>query len=469
MKIPTIHALDPGVIFFSSPSIRQAEEKIETFLRANPDSRFVPYLYLSLTALYERFCPPSDRIDHLQTLKEGETWLRAVHRRQPEVYEAMYAYRRGLLDLRDQGKIPILFGTHETMRQHAAGGTTRLFYAPDFNDNWFATMALHERDRRRNHLLTQSRIHRVIVDEVTAHDLVSLHTGEIVEWVQRCATEIGFDHTEDIAERYRKFVAYLDHHPCSQMTWDDFLDVLGCAYRDEHSVEVSGREVPFDETNPEGIYARMVGRRYYVRPRGWWNEFRRVTMLTTEGVPTRIVEAIDRESVTRGEQQDDRFKVYSLDLPESSRDTVAVELQRACKKEKLPALVRAYRNHYPDAEIITDMVKAQIAEFAVNTHMSAKGSNAYIDSDIVAFYTNPSPVLFCKLGALNARFGRSDLVRLFYIDQLDQTTGRNRGFRGRDCRAHTAVFPPRLHSWLAAAIVSASYVGVLAKPVVSLS
>ncbi len=304
---------------------------------------------------------------------------------------------------------------------------------------------------------------------MTAHDLVSIHPAETVEWVQRCAAMIGDDPSEDTAERYRKFVSYLADHPCDAMKWDVFLGVLGCDYQDGDAVEVSGGEVPFDETNPEGIYAMVVGHRYYVRPRGWWNEFRRVTMLTTEAVPTRIVEEINRESARRGEQQDDRFKVYSLGLPDSSRDTVTIELQRPCRKKTLPALVRAYRDQYPDAEIITDMVKAKIEEFAVNTHMSAKGSNAYIGSDIVAFYTNPSPILFGELGALNARFGRSDFVRLFYIDQFDQTTGRNRGFRGRECRSHTAVFPPRLHGWLAPAIASASYVGVLVKPVVSLS
>ena len=32
-KIPLIHERDPGVIFFSSPSIEQAEEKVETFVR----------------------------------------------------------------------------------------------------------------------------------------------------------------------------------------------------------------------------------------------------------------------------------------------------------------------------------------------------------------------------------------------------------------------------------------------------
>ena len=230
--------------------------------------------------------------------------------------------------------------------------------------------------------MVKTGFHRVIVDEVTAHDLVSVHPAEIVEWVQRCATETGFSQIFDIAERYTKFGAYLAEHPCKDMTWNLFLEVLKCEYTDEHIVEVSDREVPFDDK--DGIYAKMVGQRYYVRSRGWWNEFRFVTMLTTEAVPTRIIEAIDRESASQGELQDDRFKVYDFGLPDSARDTVTIELQRACKKETLDQLVRAYHEEYPHAEIIADMVKNRISEFAVTTHMSAKGSNAYIGSDITS-------------------------------------------------------------------------------------
>jgi hypothetical protein len=344
---------------------------------------------------------------------------------------------------------------------------TRLFYSPGFNDKWFETMSLEDRDNWRNCLLGQNWIHRVIVDEVTAHDLVSLHPAEIVEWVQRCATETGLSQSFDIAERYTKFGAYLTEHPCKEMTWNLLLEVLKCEYTDEHIVEVSDREVPFDDQ--DGIYAKMVGQRYYVRSRGWWNDFRFVTMLTTEAVPTRIIETIDRESANQGELQEDRFKVYDLGLPDSARDTVTIELQRACKKESLDQLVRAYHEEYPHAEIIADMVKNRISEFAVTTHMSAKGSNAYIGSDLTSFYNALSPALFGELGALNTRFSRSDSVRRFYTDRFDQTCGRNRGFRGEEGRDHRAVFPPRLHSWLAPAMSTASYVGVQAKPSVMLN
>jgi hypothetical protein len=328
-------------------------------------------------------------------------------------------------------------------------------------------MNLQARDNWRNSLLGQNWIHRVIVDEVTAHDLVSLHPAEIVEWVRRCATETRLAQSFDIAERYTKFVAYLTEHPCKEMTWNHFLEVLKCEYTDEHIVEVCDREVPFDDK--EGIYAKIVGQRYYVRSRGWWNYFWFVTMLTTEAVPTRIIETLDRESANRGELQDDRFKVYDFGLPDSARDTVTIELQRACKKETLPELVRAYHEQCPSVEIIADMVKNRISEFAVTTHMSAKGSNTYIHSDIIGFYSALSPALFGELGALNTRFGLSDLVDLFYIDRFDQTCGRNRGFRGEEGRDHRAIFPPRLHNWLAPAMSTASYVGVQAKPSITLN
>jgi hypothetical protein len=392
-KIPAIYENDPGVIFFSSPSIQQAEEKMETFTRVNKDKRFVPYLYLSLTALYERFCPSSERFSHLDILEEGgSSWLHAIYERQRDVYDAMYAYRCRLFDLRAEGKIVILFGTHETVRQHASSRTTRLFYSPSFNNKWFEKMTQHDRENWRNRLLGQNRIHRVIVDEVAGHDLVSVHAHDVVEWVQHCGAEIGFDDIHDIAERYSHFMAYLSEHPCAGMDWSLYLEVLNRKYTDDDIVGVSDCEVPFDDK--EGIYRKMVGQRYYVRSRGWWNHFWRVTMLTTEAVPTRIIEAINAESTRRGEKQDDRFKVYEFGLPDSARDTVTIELQRACKKESLPELVRAYCEQYPDADIIADMVKNRISDFAVTTHMSAKGSNAYIGSDIIAF------TMHCRLPSL---------------------------------------------------------------------
>ena len=123
----------------------------------------------------------------------------------------------------------------------------------------------------------------MIVDEVSAHDLLSIHPYGLVEWVRRCAEDIEFDHTGDIAEQYQRFTVYLNDHPCARMTWNTFVDVLQCDYGDKHIVEVSGQEIPYDDLN--GIYGQMVGQRYFVRSSCWWNEFWRVTMLTANVSP----------------------------------------------------------------------------------------------------------------------------------------------------------------------------------------
>jgi hypothetical protein len=170
---------------------------------------------------------------------------------------------------------------------------TGIFYAKDFGERWFEPLPKDERNAWKHDLLWENEFHRVIVDEMTAHDLVSIHSAEVVEWAYQCKSDIGFDQIEDVAERYGKFVSYLSEHPCQDITWDSFLDVLGCDYSAEHFALVSKAEVPFDEEG-DSIYASMVGERYYLRPRGWWNHFWRVAMLTTEAVPTRIIEAITR-------------------------------------------------------------------------------------------------------------------------------------------------------------------------------
>ena len=87
---------------------------------------------------------------------------------------------------------------------------------------------------------------------------------------------------------------------------------------------------------------------------------------------------------------------------------MTVELQLDCKKTTLADLARAYHNEYPSAEIIADMLKNRISDFAVTTHMRAKGSNSFIGSDIVAFYNAPSPALLPNSALFNLLSGVKD-------------------------------------------------------------
>jgi hypothetical protein len=77
-------------------------------------------------------------------------------------------------------------------------------------------------------------------------------------------------------------------------------------------------------------------------------------------------------------------------------------------------------------------------------HVKARGSNDLIGKNVVQTMTWMTPDEYEKLQALNAWTGRSDLVGLRYIDEFNQTAGRNLGFRRRGDVRHVLLVNRRL-------------------------
>ena len=173
-------------VFISSPSYAQSAEKIRDFTKRYPNGPYVAFEYLSLTKLYQRYCPVDDRISEINALDMGfSSWVRAVHDQQPEIYARMRAHRDKLHAIRQRGKIPVLFGVHETVRRHADTGMTRLFYARSFDERWFEQMTPEDRRAYRTKLYFQTPLSHVVVDEVSPSDLVSIHRAADVRWDER--------------------------------------------------------------------------------------------------------------------------------------------------------------------------------------------------------------------------------------------------------------------------------------------
>jgi hypothetical protein len=110
---------------------------------------------------------------------------------------------------------------------------------------------------------------------------------------------------------------------------------------------------------------------------------------------------------------------------------------------------RAYSDEFPGAVVVSDMLKERLDDVPVITHLSARGSNELERRDILAFYTAPSTELFAQFAALDARLGTRNSIALWYVDRFNQTSGRNRGFRGQYHRQHIAVMAHRMYKWLA--------------------
>ncbi len=95
------------------------------------------------------------------------------------------------------------------------------------------------------------------------------------------------------------------------------------------------------------------------------------------------------------------------------------------------------------------MAKDRVDGVRVITHLSARGSNELDKRHLVALYTAPSCQLFAQLAALDAKLGTRNTIALWYVDRFNQTSGRNKGFRGQYRRTHIAVMGYRMYEWLA--------------------
>lgn len=469
-QIPRLIAETEGTVFVSSPSYAQAAEKMKEFSERFWGTDYVSFEYLSLTELYRRHCPPSEYISEIDALDMGRSsWLATIFREQPEVYAEMREYRDELHALRQRGKIPVLFGVHETIRRYADTGMTRLFYAPGFDERWFESMDPSTRNKYRNELRYESTLAHVVFDEVSAADLLTSHAEPIVRWAKQFQRSIQHLSEHDKIGRYLEFKKFRSAHPmpsdeqCSgKSDWQTVQAILHARYDDNDDlVKVTADRLPFDADG--GIYKERLGGAYFVRPRDWWFKVAPTTLLTTELVPAQIIEAFRHRSITcdqpgpdeamlDDEGQVDLYRVFRFDRPGlfDEDGVVHVEEHKDAKRDTLPGLVKQYMATITDVVVISDMLGGRIDEKAgVTTHLSARGSNGLSERDIVAFYTAPSPSLFAQLAALDNRLGMRNSIALWYVDRFNQTCGRNRGFRAKHKRQHIAVMGHRMYRWLA--------------------
>lgn len=116
-----------------------------------------------------------------------------------------------------------------------------------------------------------------------------------------------------------------------------------------------------------------------------------------------------------------------LETPLLKRDFVDVLPQKGVTGGNLLNVVAKYRqSDGGSCTVISNKVKALPNTIS---HMSARGSNAYIGQDLAQTMTFLTPDEVERLEALNAWTARNDLIRLRHWDQFNQSAGRNLGFR----------------------------------------
>src|SRR3954447_23241452 len=81
-------------------------------------------------------------------------------------------------------------------------------------------------------------------------------------------------------------------------------------------------------------------------------------------------------------------------------------------------------------------------------HMVARGSNDLIGENILQTMTFMAQNEYEKIQVLNAWTGRRDLVGLRHIDEMNQSAGRNLGFRRQGDVEHHLLVNQRLFGLL---------------------
>lgn len=415
-------------------SYAQAEEKLAEFNAKcqTEGSRFHGYLLKSIGRLYRECLDGADPITDEQAFSAGDSSIwRLVHKRQPKVFARMMAVRGELHAIIASGGTPVLFTVQDVAMRYEQGHTTRFFYAPSFSADYFCEMDSDSRSQIREQLRQETEIGMVIVDEVSTTALIDMDDALLVDLVADAEAVIDRQNPRSRSDKFEKFQSWRRQKEIDGGVIDffEFERVADINYEKPDRLKVDATaEVLFDRT--DGTYAGMTGGEVFVKAKDWWSGFPRAVFLTTEILPTVIAKKVIKDVV-----------IFDLDT-DAVQDDVRLWLDQDCHKRQLSVLETKIRNSVPDVLVISNMMEGAI------THTSARGLNSYSNRDIASLYTSPAPKQYLRWAAINQKFGMTDAIRLAYVDQFNQTVGRNRGMRnaGGD---HLVVFSPRLYHWLA--------------------
>jgi hypothetical protein len=169
-----------------------------------------------------------------------------------------------------------------------------------------------------------------------------------------------------------------------------------------------------------------------MRSRGWWKGLaQRVVVLTTELRPTVLA------------ARSGSWNTLELETPKIARDIVLIEPSRFSAKS-LAKTVKKFRGASGRNSEMT-VISNKVAHLPdTTTHHSARGSNAFIGKDVAQTLHAIPPAEWEENEALNAYAGVSKMISYRYIDQFNQSAGRNLGFRRSAGARHYLLVPYKM-------------------------
>ena len=130
----------------------------------------------------------------------------------------------------------------------------------------------------------------------------------------------------------------------------------------------------------------------------------------------------------------------------ADRDAVTVVKRRGTRAPNVVETAKWFRAEHDAGAFVISNSSAGL-DRAMN-HMVARGRNDLAEMDIVQLQHFKNPAEWERLEVLNAYLRVYFCVRLAHTDQINQSIGRNSGFRGGRGKKHWVVVSPSLWALL---------------------
>ncbi len=273
-----------------------------------------------------------------------------------------------------------------------------------------------------------TRITLLIHDEIATKDLITLLPKEVTDYVETYRHNGYFPNESDLFN-YGEFKRYVKGYPAPMVDDQplDFNTVLKLLeFKSERTITVADNH-EYGEFKNYCYYESEIGSQWVFQRNEWINRAaRRTLLLTAENVPCEVA------------RWRDDIEVVELDVPLCPFKPLKVV------KARLSAdTVKEYAENLQGEYLAKNGKKLSVISNKVSelrdtiTHHSARGSNVFMARPIASIFTPNHPKVWAYLEALNAITGLTDMVRRRHLDELNQTIGRNWGFRYRQGAEHT--------------------------------
>jgi hypothetical protein len=349
---------------------------------------------------------------------------RYIEQKQPEVTEEMRREHRSVWAEMGTDQ-PVLMTVHDVAHRWVRCGRSRRMFDCKFFD---------EGGIDAPEQWARSKLALLVHDEVADSHFVDALSAREMNWITGLETA-GGDIWSD--GRLADQMAAFDTHVAQAGARFDFQRAADLVGREWQPVQTADTgEYPTDGEDRFNLYGSAVGATWHVSRRDWWIEgdgqiADRLVFLTTEQVPVRVVAKAMSDLI--------------VDVPGNAglgRDVIDVEISRHATSKNIAKLAAPY-----EAKgwfVISNKLDA----IEGLSPMAARGRNDLAERSIVQIVTMHHPAFYERLQALNAWTGSDDLALLAHVDQINQSAGRNRGFRNRGGTEHVLLASQKLYRLL---------------------